>query len=178
MPDFLDTVINKSNCNNSVTESRLDISIIIPVYNNSNLTKQCIDSILKFHLNNHYEIIVVDNASTDKTEALLENYTAQYQNIKYYKSESNSGFANACNLGASKANGEVLVFLNNDTISLDNWIDAGLVTLKQDFEIGIVGAKLLYEDLTIQHCGIVFERRKEHYLPLWPTHIFRGEGRV
>jgi len=152
------------------------VSIIIPVYNNSNLTKQCIDSILKFHLNNHYEIIVVDNASTDKTEALLENYTAQYQNIKYYRSESNSGFANACNLGASKANGEVLVFLNNDTISLDNWIDAGLATLKQDFEIGIVGAKLLYEDLTIQHCGIVFERRKEHYLPLWPTHIFRGKS--
>lgn len=153
------------------------VSIIIPVYNNSDLTDQCLDSLLTcLPAALDCEIIVVDNASTDKTSEIINAYLRKSQSIKYYRNETNLGFTGACNFGAAQAAGEVLVFLNNDTISLSGWIENGYDRLMSDDSIGIVGARLLYPDNTIQHAGIIFEKRKDHYLPMWPAHIYRNEG--
>lgn len=160
----------------NLNQKAVDVSVIIPVYNNSNLTKQCIESIIQVNPQVSFEIIIVDNASTDDTNDVIKSFFTSKLSIQYIRNETNLGFARACNAGASKASGEVLVFLNNDTISLPGWIDAGYKRLMSDESIGIVGAKLLYPDNTIQHAGIVFEKRENHYLPLWPNHIYRNEN--
>ena len=176
MEKSLEFTKHSTNSTTNKTKNNLfDASIIIPVYNNSFFTKQCIESIIKFHPQFNFEIIVIDDASTDDTGTIVNELIIEKPGLKYFQNQSNLGFANSCNLGVSKAQGDVLIFLNNDTISFNNWIEIGLKTLNQSEDIGIVGAKLLYEDSTIQHAGIVFERRKKYYLPLWPNHIYRGE---
>ncbi|QQS35353.1 MAG: glycosyltransferase [Ignavibacteriales bacterium] len=156
--------------------TKTDISIIIPIYNKIELTVQCIESAIKVLPEKlSCEFIVIDNGSSDATEQVLNELVKQNNLVKYHRSEDNLGFTKACNAGATFAKGEVLVFLNNDTISLPGWIEAGYNRLISDESTGIVGAKLLYPDDTIQHAGIVFEKRENQYLPLWPSHIYRNE---
>jgi glycosyltransferase involved in cell wall biosynthesis len=149
-----------------------DISIIIPVYNQVNFTIQCLKSIKQNTNDVTYEIIVVDNASTDETQ----NYFKEIKNDKdivYVKNKRNLGFAKACNIGASRARNENLVFLNNDTEVLQNWITEPLKILDRK-EVGIVGNKLLYPDRTIQHAGISFLRKRNSEFGFWPEHINRN----
>jgi len=110
------------------------ISIIIPVYNNYNYTKTCIESIRKN--SEDYEIIVIDNCSEDQTEGLR-----QEKDVKYYRLDKNEGFAKACNIGASYANGNFLLFLNNDTIVTKDWLKLLTKHYKYFINLGIVGAK-------------------------------------
>ena len=154
--------------------NEFDLSIIIPVYNNIELTLQCLDSIEKTAPKNlNYEVIIVDDASTDDVKSAINNYSGN-QVVRLLSNSSNSKFAVSCNNGAEDARGKVLVFLNNDTIALEDWLNSGYYTLLSDSNIGIVGAKLLYPDNTIQHAGVEFHVRKNHYLPLWPYHIHRN----
>jgi GT2 family glycosyltransferase/glycosyltransferase involved in cell wall biosynthesis len=131
------------------------VSIIIPVYNNLNLTKQCIDSIYNNTSYQNYEIIIIDNNSTDGTDEYLASISNR---IRVIKNDINLGFAKATNQGAKIANGEYLILLNNDTIPLNNWMKSLVYTLQSSNKIGIVGSKLLYSDNSIQHCGVVFRR--------------------
>lgn len=171
---------NNKEENNSIKENKvldndnIDISIIIPVYNNVKLTLESLESIRKTaDPNLTYEIIIVDDASSEDFKSALDNYSS-IQQVNYIRNKVNKGFAYSCNKGAKIATGKVLVFLNNDTIAIDGWLNAGYKTLTSDENIGIVGAKLLYPDNTIQHAGIEFQERKNHYLPLWPYHIHRN----
>jgi GT2 family glycosyltransferase/Flp pilus assembly protein TadD len=128
------------------------VSIIIPVFNNLALTQSCLESIARIPKAVMLEIIVVDNASNDGTaEFLTAEQTAG--NIRCLTNRQNQGFAQACNQGAQAANGSLLVFLNNDTRVTPGWIDAMAQAAAQP-EVGVVGAKLLYANNTIQHAGI------------------------
>ncbi len=126
------------------------ISIIIPVYNNFQLTLQCINSITKHCRDKFYEIIVSDDCSTDETKEFFLNQ----DEIKYIRNIENKGFAYTCNRGAEIATGEILLFLNNDTLLINNILPDIIGSLKKN-NVGIVGAKLLYEDNTIQHAGVL-----------------------
>ncbi|HEX3624933.1 MAG TPA: glycosyltransferase [Verrucomicrobiae bacterium] len=130
------------------------ISIIIPTFNNIGLTRQCISSILSNTPQGLYEIVVVDNASTDGTPAYLKQ-EEDAGNMRAILQSRNSGFAKGCNVGAKAAKCPVLVFLNNDTVVTEGWLSA-LVTAARESKAGVVGAKLLYADGTIQHAGIEF----------------------
>lgn len=127
------------------------ISIIIPVFNNFQLTRQCIDALQNSIPSDfRYELIIVDNASSDKTSAYLDSIEEAIISIR---NETNLGFAKACNQGSRLAHGEYLVFLNNDTIPLNGWLVNLLDFISTHSDAGIVGSKLLYPDDTIQHCG-------------------------
>ncbi|BBH18687.1 hypothetical protein Back11_00320 [Paenibacillus baekrokdamisoli] len=110
-------------------------SIIIPSYNQVDYLKQCIDSIGS-HTDTAYEIIVVDNASTDGTADYLKGIVGQ---VRYRILETNRGFAGAINVGMMMAKGTTLLLLNNDTIVTKRWLGNLLDCLHSDPKIGMVG---------------------------------------
>jgi FkbM family methyltransferase len=128
------------------------VTIVIPVLNNLAMTKQCVQSIESAGGLVTVEIIVVDNGSTDGTPEFLQEAKRKGR-LNFLRNETNQGFARACNQGAARAHANLLLFLNNDTEVVPGWINALLAAAKKP-EVGIVGAKLLYANKTIQHAGI------------------------
>ncbi|TKB66558.1 MAG: glycosyltransferase [Nitrospira sp.] len=149
----------------SIRPQAFDCSIVIPVWNKRELTEQCLAELARVTSGISYEVIVVDNHSTDDTAHFLDQLSGDIQIIR---NSENLGFAKACNQGARAARGRFLVFLNNDTIPLNNWLTALVAEVTSHPDVGIVGSKLLYENDTIQHAGVVFSRDG-----LMPYHLYR-----
>ncbi|MFZ2038571.1 MAG: glycosyltransferase family 2 protein [Minisyncoccia bacterium] len=143
-------------------------SLIIPIYNKKEYTQKCLESIFSVGAKSDFEIIVVDNASTDGSGEYLKSLDGR---VNVINNESNLGFAKACNQGAGVAKGEYLLFLNNDTVVTPNWLEVLVNELDNNKEVAIVGSKLLYPDNTVQHAGIVFDEKK------WPHHIYKKESK-
>jgi GT2 family glycosyltransferase len=139
-------------------------SIVIPVHNKAALTRQCLDAIYEHRPAVDHEILVVDDASTDRTAEMVAGYGDAVQHLRL---DRNVGFATACNTGAAAAKGEYLVFLNNDTIAQPGWLDA-LVAYSAEHGVTAVGSKLLYPDGTVQHAGVAFSPLGD------PLHIYAG----
>jgi GT2 family glycosyltransferase len=127
-------------------------SIVIPVHNQAALTSQCLDALVNEPPAVPFEVIVVDDASTDSTGDLLGRYG---DTIRVVSRGSNSGFAAACNDGARAAAGDYLVFLNNDTIPTKGWLDRLSDYADDHARAAVVGAKLLFPNDTVQHAGVV-----------------------
>lgn len=115
------------------------LSILMVNYNGEAYLKKSISSIINTCQNIDYEIIIVDNHSQDNSLSLIEK---QFPEIVLIKNKQNAGFAAANNLGATKAQGEYLLLLNNDTILLNN-LQAALDVLKKDLSIGLIGIQML-----------------------------------
>jgi GT2 family glycosyltransferase/glycosyltransferase involved in cell wall biosynthesis len=132
----------------------VEVSIVIPVFNKFDLTMECLRSIRdKVGSKITYEVIVVDNNSDDETPNLLG-----LLNLKYIKSKVNLGFVKGCNLGAASAKGDYIVFLNNDAVVTDGWLEALIDTYKIHKNIGLVGSKIIYPDGRLQEAGgIIFK---------------------
>jgi GT2 family glycosyltransferase/glycosyltransferase involved in cell wall biosynthesis len=130
----------------------IDVSIIIPVYNQWKLTCACLNSILiTCHGDINYEIILADDCSTDETI----NAAAIYPGLIVVKTDKNSGFLQNCNYAARKARGRYILLLNNDTIVLPNWLKNLHQTLEADEHIAIVGSKILESTGIIQEAGSI-----------------------
>lgn len=113
-------------------------SIVVISYNNADLTRQCIESIVERTTYPNYELIVVDNASQDGTRDMLRALQRQIRNLKLIINDTNRGFAAANNQGIAQAEGEYVVLLNNDTVVTNDWLEALLRHLKNQ-QIGLVG---------------------------------------
>jgi len=134
-------------------------SIIIPVYNLLPYTRECLAA-LEENTSSDYELIVVDNGSTDGTRDWLRSVPG----ATILTNEANLGFGRACNQGAAIARGKFLVFLNNDTLPQRNWLEAMVALMRSDPQIAIVGSKLVYPDNgRIQHAGVAFDGLKSPY---------------
>jgi len=151
--------------------SRIDCSIIIPVHNKRYYTRKCLASIIAHKASDSFEIVLVDNASTDGTAVYLEGMARDNPFIRPIINPVNLGFAKACNIGAAAARGEYLVFLNNDVLVTENWLKKLLEPLASNSGIGISGARCLFADGTIQHAGMYF-RNNGH--PFHPYRFFPG----
>ena len=127
----------------------VDVSIIIPVFNQLEYTHACLASLQAVQEQPRFEVIVVDDCSTDGTPEVI----AQIPGVVYQRNDSNSGFIASCNAGAKTARGKYLVFLNNDTLVKAGWLTALLDTFKEERRAGIVGSKLLYPDGRLQEAG-------------------------
>ena len=139
------------------------VSIIIPVYNGLTYTRQCLEAVREV-TGGSYEMIVVDNASTDGTGEFL----VAIEGITVVTNSENLGFAKACNIGARRARGEFLLFLNNDTEPAPGWLERMLETAERRERVGAVGSRLLFPSaLTVQHAGVLFNEER------LPYHIFR-----
>ena len=146
------------------------VSIIIPLYNRSDLTKNCLNSIFNNGSTIDFEVIVVNNASEDNTLEVLEEFNDR---ITLIDNQENVGFSKGNNMGAAIAKGDLLIMLNNDTEVRSGWIEA-LVTCQQETQAELVGARLYYPNGAIQHCGVALypQDQKPHalYAGLVPTH--------
>jgi O-antigen biosynthesis protein len=125
------------------------ISIVIPVYNKIEYTFHCLASVLQNSSEVPYEVIVVDDCSSDKTQKVL----AKISGIKVIRNAKNGGFIYSCNAGAAAARGEYLLMLNNDTEPQAGWLAALLNTFTDFPDAGMVGAKLLFGNGTLQEAG-------------------------
>jgi GT2 family glycosyltransferase len=141
-------------------------SLIIPVHNRAALTRQCLSTLLaSTAATAEFEIVVVDDCSSDSTAEVLAAYGDRVRVVHH---DQNTGFGIACNDGAAAASGEWLVFLNNDTVPQPGWLDALLAHAAPREQLGLVGAKLLFPNDTVQHAGVVFSRDRH------PRHIYTG----
>ena len=110
------------------------VSIVIPTFNQWEYTKQTIESI-KEYTDCNYEIIIVDNASTDGTTEKLKNYP----DIKVIENDENLGFPKAINQGILKAAGDYILLLNNDVVVTKGWLNRMVEVITTNEKIGIVG---------------------------------------
>jgi GT2 family glycosyltransferase/glycosyltransferase involved in cell wall biosynthesis len=115
------------------------VSVVVLAYNNAHLTEQCLHSLITFSDYPNLEIIVVDNASSDKTMSVLKKFAAQATRLRVIANESNLGFAAGNNVGLRAANGEYVVMLNNDTYVTRGWVRDLIRPLMLDTSIGLVG---------------------------------------
>jgi GT2 family glycosyltransferase/glycosyltransferase involved in cell wall biosynthesis len=132
----------------------VEVSIIIPVYNQLRFTQACLASIQEHQAEHSVEVIVVNDCSTDGTRQILEKIPG----LVYLRNEKNLGFVASCNRAAAHARGNYLVFLNNDTVVTENWLS----TLRETFDLepnaGLVGSKLIYPDGRLQEAGGIIWR--------------------
>lgn len=143
------------------------VSIVIPNKDHVEDLDQCLQSIKSKSTYTNYEIIIVENNSTNEDTFQYYKDLGSEKNIKiaYYEGEFNYSKIN--NYGAKYANGAYIIFLNNDTeVITESWIEEMLMYAQRE-EVGIVGAKLYYPDLTVQHAGVVFTKDGN------PHHLFR-----
>ena len=114
------------------------VSVVVLTYNNLELNKRCINSILTKTAYADYELIIVDNQSTDGTiEYLKELEKKQISNVKIIFNEANSGFAGGNNLGIKAATGEYVLLLNNDTVVTRGWLTAMAKHLENNPKLGM-----------------------------------------
>ena len=131
------------------------LSIIIASYNTADLTIFCLNSIIK-NIDISYEIIVVDNASSDLSVQKIKELAAKQKQIKLIESSENLGFGRANNLGVINAAGEYLLFLNTDTLIESNVLDNSVEYLQKHPEVGVYSCRLKNKDQSTQASGGYF----------------------
>ncbi len=125
------------------------VSIVIPAYGKPLLTYTCLKSVHATTPAGLYEVLVIDDASP----APLASELADVTGVRFVRNEMNLGFVKSCNQVLAHATGEILVFLNNDTIATAGWLEALLAVFETRADAGLVGAKLIYPDGRLQEAG-------------------------
>lgn len=128
-----------------------DVSIIIPVYGHPGDTLRCLYSIMACSGDAvRYEVIVADDNPAAPTAPLLE---ARTEGVRFIRNVENLGFLRTCNAAARQARGRHLLFLNNDTVVHPDWLAPMVRLADRDPAVGLVGAKLLNTDGTLQEAS-------------------------
>ncbi|MGH2945595.1 MAG: glycosyltransferase, partial [Solirubrobacteraceae bacterium] len=134
-----------------------DVSIVIPVHSGAELTYRCLQAVVTASAGVSYEVIVVDDAADADTKATLRSVDG----ARVVVNEENAGFLRSVNRGAAEARGEYLVLLNNDTEPQLGWLRALVTRAESAHDVGVVAAKLLYPDGTLQEAGGIVWRSGE-----------------
>jgi len=132
------------------------LSILLLAHNGQDLTAKCLQAISDSNIDFDYEVILIDNASTDETPALPGEFESKIPNLRYLYFDQNYSFAIVNNMAAQKSRGKWLCFLNNDAFAWENCFNHLIETMKSDKRVGVTGARLIFpEGNVIQHAGIV-----------------------
>ena len=135
------------------------VSIVMPCHNGRTMTDACLRSLLEtLPRGVPCEVIVVDDCSSDGTAAMLKRWAKRDVRVRVLRNKKNLGFVDTCNFGASKATGEILVFLNNDLVLLPGWLEPLLRVFRDRADAGVCGGKLIFPDGTLQEAGGVIFR--------------------
>jgi GT2 family glycosyltransferase len=126
------------------------VSVVLPAHNHVDFTLCCLAAVARHPAKASFEVIAVDDTSTDETPRVLPLVT----NLTYLRNEVNQGFLRTVNRGARAARGRLLLILNNDTQVQEGWLDA-LVAAFEDPKVGLAGSKLVYPSGHLQEAGAV-----------------------
>jgi GT2 family glycosyltransferase len=126
------------------------VSIIVPCWDRAPWTLRLLRSLQETLPEGGYELVIVDNGSSDATSRVSSNPDA---GVVVVRNERNLGFAVACNQGARAASAETLIFCNNDVVAKAGWLPPLLAALELP-RVGVVGAKLLFPNGALQHAGV------------------------
>ena len=131
------------------------VSIVIPTRDRVELLSMCVNSILEKTAYPHYQIVVVDNGSTDEKALAYLDSIAKDERVKVIRADIPFNYSALNNLGVAQTDGEYLVLMNNDIeITQTDWLEEMLAFACQP-DIGCVGAQLWYPNNTLQHGGVV-----------------------
>ncbi len=135
--------------------TRGTVSILIPFRDEPRLLRSCVDSLTATTPAHDVEIVLIDNGSTDLEVLTLLEQLEQRDDVRVISDPKPFNWARLNNEGARAAGGEVLLFLNNDIEARqEGWLSA-LVCHAQRRDVGAVGARLVYPNGRLQHCGVV-----------------------
>lgn len=148
----------------------LDLSVIILSYNTKRLTINCLESIIKNTQKINYELIVIDNASTDGSIKYLTNHRSRITaHFRLIKNQSNLGFAKANNQGIRIAKGKYILLLNSDTKLREDSLTKMVRWMDQNPRVGVIGPTLVDTDGSIQLNGGFFPNLMRLFL--WATFL-------
>ena len=142
----------------------MDVSIIIINYNTFQLTSECIRSVIAFTKEISYEIILVDNAST---ECDADIFREKFPEIILVKSQKNGGFAYGNNLGIERASGKFILLLNSDTILTEDSISKTVEYAAKNPNAGVIGCRMIFPDGDIQYTARRFRSIQWELLDLF-----------
>jgi GT2 family glycosyltransferase len=127
------------------------VTVIIPVYNNWWITYRCLRALQSNSDSTPYEVVVVDDASSDQTMEALRSI----RGITVVRNLKNAGYLTSTNRGADQASksSKYLLLLNNDTEPVDGWLDNLYLAIEQDERVGIAGSALIYSNGVLQEAG-------------------------
>lgn len=133
------------------TSSSPLVTIVIPVYNNWWVTYRCLRALQSNSDSTPYEVVVVDDASSDQTMDALQSI----RGITVVRNLTNAGYLTSTNRGAnlSSKSSKYLLLLNNDTEPVDGWLDSLYRAIEKDERVGIVGSALIYPNGVLQEAG-------------------------
>lgn len=154
----------QTDCRDAKKQGMPYISVIIPSKDNAVVLKKCLDTLKKTAADISYEVLLVDNGSGEAVKKKIEEMTADAPDILYIYEPMEFNFSKMCNLGAERAKGSLLLFLNDDIEATHTGWLSDMAKLAERPHVGAVGCKLLYPDTDkIQHAGIT-------NLPMGPVH--------
>ena len=133
------------------------VSILIPVYNELDVTVECLLALQQSMPEASVEIVIADDCSTDPDVRRL----AEVPNLVYLRQDTNAGFIGNCNAAFEKCRGEYVLLLNNDTQVMPGAIDLMVAVLDADRTIGAAGPKLIYPDGRVQEAGCILKPNGE-----------------
>ncbi len=142
----------------------MKVSVIIINYNTFRLTSDCIRSVIQYTRGTGYEIILVDNAST---ECDAELFLKEFPSIKLIKNPLNSGFAKGNNLGIEQATGDYILLLNSDTLLKEDSVSKCVDYLSNRTDIGVLGCRMLFSDGKVQYSARRFRSLSWELLDLF-----------
>lgn len=132
------------------------VSIIIPNKDHAEDLKLCLDSIFEKSDYRNFEVVIVENNSTEpETFAYYKELEAGHENVRVVYYEGGFNYSKINNFGAAACRGDYFLLLNNDTEMIDGGCIREMLGYCMREDVGIVGAKLLYADDTIQHAGVI-----------------------
>ena len=155
----------------------VNVSVIIVNYKTPELILDCLYTIYEQTKVVSFEVIIVDNDSQDNSQFIIQN---QYPDVQWIQMNYNAGFARANNAGIKAAAGEYVLFLNSDTLMLENALDKIVSYVSQDNSVAAASVQLLYADYSPQNAGNYFVYGGVNVLLTLPVlnYVVKGIGKL
>jgi len=144
-----------------IDDTSLDMSVILVCWNNLDYLEPCLNSLYDSNLHSRFDVVVVDNGSTDGSQDMLRD---KFPDVRIIQNDHNVGLGKASNQGIEITSGKYILLLNNDTIVNGTSLDRMVEFLESNPNAGAVGGKLLNPDGSVQSCYNDFPSLKEEFL--------------
>lgn len=145
---------------------KIIVSIIIPSFNTKAVTLRCIQSVVE-NTTIPYEIVVIDNASTDGTVEAVKQLKIENWKLKIFCNSKNMGFAKAVNQGITAAKGKYILLLNSDVFTKKGSIEKMIEFAQITPDCGVVGGKLVFANGEVQRSVMVFPTLGQSIKKYW-----------